>query len=685
MRRVLGFGAFSVALVLVAAAAVVIAGGREVPAEQSAGVVGDLWIDTNRVDAVASSPTAVGIQALDASERGAVNAMLSDQRIIRIDQFGATTSATINSRSAAARESFAGNERWVIAPPRAMLLDTSGNTVRTITVPPRTKAARALANGDLAFLTPGGARLIVVLNRYGLQVGQFGEPIAAPRSTAAQRAFLNEGTLLEGANGDVIVVFHHQPHPVIRRYSRAGQLQTEHVLRSPGLDRIAADAAKRQEDFGPDVDCTGGRITVYAATYDPQLDAVWVATASDDGIGATRVIGSRGQHLAQFHLTSRGGITPVVPEHFALGGDQLFWAVGAEIYRADVSGVRQNLRRGQRLIARILAPVVRTVFAQTTPPACGPAQTLQSYCPYLCGPAGSVVCYVGENGSGWTLESQHCLQPPTTPANFRGCEKQAIFCHTTTRVRETKTDRLSCGAADLDGDGWSEDAGDCNDGLACANPGAWSGGGTYCDVGACEWSDDDCSGVDDQTQCSGSPIVLDIDKNGFHLTNAAGGVDFDLNADGAPERWSWTSPGSDDAWLALDRNANGQIDNGQELFGNYTPQTTPGTRNGFIALAEYDQTRAGGNNDGVIDQRDQIFTSLRLWQDRNHNGRSEPDELAMLVARGVNTLSLDYRASGRVDQFNNRFAYGASVGGSVGRIAYDVFLVCPSLQLQAKD
>lgn len=183
-----------------------------------------------------------------------------------------------------------------------------------------------------------------------------------------------------------------------------------------------------------------------------------------------------------------------------------------------------------------------------------------------------------------------------------------------------------------------------------------------------------------------SPIIIDTEGEGFQLTSAANGVMFDIRGDGHPVQIAWTAPGSHNAFLALDRNGDGKISSGKELFGNFTAQDAARHKNGFLALAEFDEPDQGGNGDGIIDEHDQVFSRLRLWIDENHDGIAQPSELHTLPELGVFSISLKYEMSPNKDVYGNRFLYKGRVNpglrrdsrdehSEVGRWAYDVFLM----------
>ncbi len=148
------------------------------------------------------------------------------------------------------------------------------------------------------------------------------------------------------------------------------------------------------------------------------------------------------------------------------------------------------------------------------------------------------------------------------------------------------------------------------------------------------------------TTCTYSPIVIATGAaQAYQLTNPADGVLFDIDADGQLEQVSWTKADSDVTFLALDRNGNGRIDSGRELFGNHT---LPGSPNGFEALANTVDT----NRDGGVDRDDPLFAELLLWPDRNHNGVSEPDELTP-ASDVLEVIGLGYTVTPRRDGAGN--------------------------------
>ncbi len=131
------------------------------------------------------------------------------------------------------------------------------------------------------------------------------------------------------------------------------------------------------------------------------------------------------------------------------------------------------------------------------------------------------------------------------------------------------------------------------------------------------------------------PLVLDLDNNGIDLTNVTNGVSFDITGTGEVHQTAFVS--GNDAFLALDLNQNGSIDDGHELFGDQN-----GAADGLEELRKYDE-----NNDGVIDSSDSVFNKLQLFNDRNRDGITQEGELRSLADENISSLDLSGREENR--------------------------------------
>ncbi|WP_054618657.1 hypothetical protein [Neisseria sp. 83E34] len=148
------------------------------------------------------------------------------------------------------------------------------------------------------------------------------------------------------------------------------------------------------------------------------------------------------------------------------------------------------------------------------------------------------------------------------------------------------------------------------------------------------------------------PLTLDLDGDGIETvsTNAYKGALFDHDKDGIQTATGWVA--ADDGFLVIDRNEDGIINNGNELFGdNYTLKDGSNAPTGFAALAEFDS-----NGDGVVDAKDENFAKLRVWRDLNQDGASQKDELFALQDVNVQSLNVAHQNANKNLGNGNRLA-----------------------------
>ena len=172
----------------------------------------------------------------------------------------------------------------------------------------------------------------------------------------------------------------------------------------------------------------------------------------------------------------------------------------------------------------------------------------------------------------------------------------------------------------------------------------------------------------------GDPLALDLDRDGIETIGANGTVLFDHDGDGVKTGTGWVS--ADDGLLVLDRNGNGQIDTGAELFGVDTVLANgQKASDGFAALRDLD-----ANGDGVFNAQDARFADVRVWRDLNQNGASQAGELFTLQTLGITAINLNATAApvnlgnGNVQTATATYALadgttGATAGVGLGQTA----------------
>jgi iron-regulated protein frpC len=139
------------------------------------------------------------------------------------------------------------------------------------------------------------------------------------------------------------------------------------------------------------------------------------------------------------------------------------------------------------------------------------------------------------------------------------------------------------------------------------------------------------------------PLTLDLDGDGIETlaSNGHNGALFDHDKDGIRTATGWIS--KDDGLLIYDRNGDGVVNDGSELFGDNTLlKNGERAANGYQALAELDE-----NSDGKVDAADSAFAKLRVWRDRNQDGISQKDELLTLEEAKVKAFNLAHQNSDR--------------------------------------
>jgi len=164
------------------------------------------------------------------------------------------------------------------------------------------------------------------------------------------------------------------------------------------------------------------------------------------------------------------------------------------------------------------------------------------------------------------------------------------------------------------------------------------------------------------------PLLVDLDSDGFELSALHEGVNFDIWGYGRAQAVAWVE--ADDGLLAIDRNGNGLVDDGSELFGDMDGEVS----DGFADLARLDRAVAGGDGDGLMDSDDAAFERLVIWRDLDQSGTCEAGEVTPVAELGVTEIDLTATASDLEVAGNRIPMVGAMRGEGVVLMVGDALL-----------
>ncbi|HET6975475.1 MAG TPA: hypothetical protein VFI24_04080 [Pyrinomonadaceae bacterium] len=632
-------------------------------------------------------------------------------------------------------DSFLNVEALAVGPKHELYLAQKDSTVRMVSSDGRRlnafhtvypKSIAVLRNGNVVVASPFNGKNLHLYNGQGVLLASFGD-IRPFDSSQTENEFLNEGRVVVGRDDQIYYVSTYAPEPYVLRFSSEGQLLGEFQIEGDAVD---LQTGFTREFLNRRIFCNGGVTIITSTTVDPKTGHLWLGMNGLSTQGTVYEYDEGGSKVREYALllnanNKQHNVTHV--KDIAVSSDAVDVSTWFGTYSfkfsdlliEDAYAVRKkdsgSSKPGWREWANPFAKIKRFWEAPSVPvPAIpqAPCAQAQNYdCVANC-PTGSnpqsvncgaeIASLLGDRIATQASCERKTIDPTPGSTTPGGCSETVQFCNSTNGATGSLTANLNCNAVPTPTPtptptpeptptpqptptpGYCLGVQDfvhfpssgCITGLFFQGPCTRSAAfRSRCadPTGYQDWS---CSCPDGTTM---SPIVIDVDHSGFSMSDAAGGVVFNMLNDGVPLGISWTAAGSTNALLVLDRNGNGTIDNGTELFGDLTPQPLSTEANGFLALAEYDKSSNGGNRNGRIDSRDAIFSQLRLWQDANHNGISEANELQTLGAFGITGVDLNYKASKRTDAFGNKFRYRSKIydasGVHSGRWAWDVFVM----------